>query len=356
MKSDDLSCKPVKKRNLVKEVIIVAIAGFLMAFLFCRSCLSFSNIELLLKFWTYSTSIWIVMWFGNRYITEFIDSKVSWLKNPVKRLILGIIAYIIYPIVGMFIVTWIFYYLWGFNPDVTTLVGALKYGIPAIIITFLIASFMSARQFFIAWRQLAVNEEKIKKEAISSKYESLKNQVSPHFLFNSLNVLTTLVYEDQDLAAEFIKKLANVYRYVLDMKDKEVVKLETEIEFLKSYSFLQKIRHTDGLEFKIDLPENHMIMVAPLAIQMLVENAIKHNAISKEQPLKIRIWMEETGYIVVSNNLMEKQVRQGAPSHIGLDNIRERYRFLSDKPVIVENTGKEFTVKVPALTMEPDYA
>ncbi len=356
MKSDDLTCKPVKKRNLIKEFIIVALVGFPMAFLFCRSCLSFSNIELLLKLGIYSSTIWIVMWFGNYYISELIDSKVSWLKNPVKRLVLGIIAYIVYPIVGMYIVTWIFYYLWNFNSDVTTLAGTLKYGIPAVIITFLIASFLSARQFFIAWRQLAVNEEKIKKEAISSKYESLKNQVSPHFLFNSLNVLTTLVYEDQDLAAEFIKKLANVYRYVLDMKDKEVVKLETEIEFLESYAFLQKIRHTEGLEFEIDLPESHSIMVAPLAIQMLVENAIKHNAISKEKPLKIRIWMDKSGYIIVSNNLAKKQVRQGTPSHIGLENIRERFRFLSDKPVIVENTGKEFIVKIPALTMEPDYA
>jgi len=351
MEPEDPSCKPKKKRNLLKSVLIVAFAGFPMAFLFCPDCLSLSRIDVFLKAGIYSSSIWLVMWFGNQFITEYIDSKVSWLKSPVKRLILGILSYTIFPIVGMFVVTWVFYYIWGFNSDVTTLAGTLKYGIPAVIITFLIASFLSAHKFFISWRQLAVNEEKVKKEVVVSQYESLKNQVNPHFLFNSLNVLTTLIYKDQDEAAKFVGQLAKVYRYVLDVKDKELVSLDLEIEFIRSYAFMQQLRHDSGLDISIHTPDNSAIKVVPLSLQMLVENAIKHNEISVENPLRIDIQVDQD-YIIVSNNLQERVAKEDGRVSIGLDNIKSRYNFLSDQPVVVNDGPEYFSVKIPVLTLE----
>jgi LytS/YehU family sensor histidine kinase len=291
------------------------------------------------------------MWFGNAFITDYLDSKVSWLTNPVKRLILGIIAYIVYPIIGMFAVTWIFYNLWGFNSDGATLVGSLKYGIPAVIITFLIVSFISAHKFFISWRQLAVNEEKVKKEAVVSQYESLKNQVNPHFLFNSLNVLNTLIYKDQDEAAKFVKQLSNVYRYVLDVKDQELVSLDQEIEFIRSFAFMQQTRHTTGLDIAIQTPENSSIKVVPLSLQMLVENAIKHNEISEENPLKISIRADQD-YIIVSNNLQKRATKEDGRISIGLENIRSRYKFLTDQPVIVNEGPEYFSVKIPVLNLK----
>jgi len=254
----------------------------------------------------------------------------------------------------MFLINVVFYNLWGFNTGRSdTFWDVLKNGIPAVVITFVVSTFLTARSFFLCWRQLSINEEKIKREAITSRYESLKNQVNPHFLFNSLNVLTTLVYKDQDLAAKFIKQLANVYRYVLDMKDKELVDIGTEIEFLRSYAFMQQIRHGDGLKIRIDVPSDTHLQVVPLSIQMLMENAIKHNVISKDEQLNIDISMDDSDYLIVSNNLQRKPSGKKVDhTGIGLENIKARYEFLTDRPLIVEENTKEFSVKIPILKLE----
>jgi LytS/YehU family sensor histidine kinase len=189
----------------------------------------------------------------------------------------------------------------------------------------------------------------LEKESIRAKYESLKSQVSPHFLFNSLNALTNLVYEDQDKAAKFIKQLSEVYRYVLDSRDKEVVPLEEEKKFLNSYLFLQQIRFGDKLMLEINLSDTRSL-IAPLVLQMLVENAIKHNVISAEQPLTIRIYSVE-GYIVVENDLQKKSVVQGESQGIGLENISRRYEFLTDRKVEVIE-GDTFRVKLPVIPLK----
>ena len=144
-----------KRSKLILEVVLVALAGYPMIILFCYDCMF--DLVLFLKAGTFSSTIWIVMWFGNGLINKWIDSKVSWLENPVKRLVLAIIGYTIYPIVGMYLVVVFFNWLWGFKQETTS------YLITAVLITFVIATFMSARQFFISWRQLAVNEEKMKR-------------------------------------------------------------------------------------------------------------------------------------------------------------------------------------------------
>jgi LytS/YehU family sensor histidine kinase len=170
--------------------------------------------------------------------------------------------------------------------------------------------------------------------------------VSPHFLFNSLNALTNLVYEDQEKAVKFIKQLSEVYRYVLDTRDKEVVSLTEELKFLESYLFLQRIRFGNKLRVTIDLSGDPML--APLALQMLIENAIKHNIISEADPLNIRIFSED-GYLTVENNLQKKSVLGERSSGVGLDNIRKRYEFLTDREVKVLETPVSFVVKLPLL-------
>jgi len=209
---------------------------------------------------------------------------------------------------------------------------------------------MTARAFFINWRQLAIDQEKMKREVLTSQLETLKSQVNPHFLFNSLNVLTSLVYIDADKSAKFIKELSNVYRYVLEVSDKELVYLDDEVQFLKSYIYLMKMRHSEGLNIKVDLPVNEKIQVAPLALQMLVENAVKHNVVSKEEPLSI--WIESNdSYITVANNLQRKDRREKKDSHIGLHNINARYKFLTNQSVEVSETAEVFEVKLPMLAI-----
>ena len=147
----------------------------------------------------------------------------------------------------------------------------LDYSLVAVIITLFISLTFTARRFFISWRDLAVQHEKLNTVAIESRFAALKNQVNPHFLFNSLNVLTNLVYKDPDQSARFIQKLAQVYRYVLDTQEKEMVPLVEELDFVRSFAYLQKMRFGQYLEVNINIPDDTNIFVLPLSIQMLVE-------------------------------------------------------------------------------------
>jgi LytS/YehU family sensor histidine kinase len=200
------------------------------------------------------------------------------------------------------------------------------------------------------WRQTAIDAEKAKRESIKAQYDSLKNQVNPHFLFNSLNALTNLVYQDQDKAAKFIKQLSEVYRYVLESRDKEVVTINEELKSLESYIFLQQIRFGDKLNVQIDIPQRDG-RVAPLALQMLFENAIKHNVISEEYPLTIHIYRKEDN-LIVENTLKRKHILPEDSSGLGLENIKKRYEFLSDKKVAVEETNLKFKVTLPILPIQ----
>ncbi|MDH3648454.1 MAG: histidine kinase [Saprospiraceae bacterium] len=305
----------------------------------------------LAKVGLFSSALWVVMWKGNEAVSLLLDRQYDWSSQPRMRLVTGILGHLLYTVVAMFLINYATYLLFGWNENALSIEGMITYSIPAVIITFLIASFLTARQFFFAWRQAAIKEERMKREIIVSKFESLKNQVNPHFLFNSLNVLTSLVYKDPDLSAKFIKKLSEVYRYVLEVQDKELIDLQDELAFLRSFTFLLKMRHSDGLNVEIDLPENGNYLVAPLALQMLVENAVKHNVISQQEPLSIEVFIEN-GFLVVRNNLQKKEMKKDASVTVGLRNIIERYAFFTNQPVIVNETDHVFEVKLPALKVE----
>ncbi len=207
---------------------------------------------------------------------------------------------------------------------------------------------MHGRGFFFSWREEAVNVEKLKSERLSSKFESLKNQVNPHFLFNSLNALTSLVHKDPELSEQFIKKLSDVYRYVLDSQDKEVVSLGEELSFTESFIFLQKIRHGDSLEVTVNIPKAALEkQVPPLAFQMLIENAIKHNIVSEAKPLKIEVSVSDH-WLVVSNNLQRRKDVENT-SGLGINNIKMRYEFLSNQSIMIDETPDEFVVRIPLL-------
>jgi len=201
-------------------------------------------------------------------------------------------------------------------------------------------------KFAIDW----FDTQKLKAEMVNQSQASelalLRSQVNPHFLFNSLNVLTSLVETDSQLAVRFIKQLSDVYRYVLENKDKELVDLKTELRFVKAFIYLQKIRFDNSLQVDISIP-NTTANIIPLSLQMLVENAIKHNIVSSDQPLQIIIFTDDH-YLVVRNNLQKKMVIKETGS-IGLNNIRDRYIFFSTLPVIIEENEEWFTVKLPLI-------
>jgi len=217
----------------------------------------------------------------------------------------------------------------------------------AFIFVFLGSLISNAIMFFKNWKEAAVQQEKLKREQLALQYETLKSQVNPHFLFNNLNSLTSLISSNPDKAIDFVKKLSEVYRYVLDQKDHELVALETELKFLESYIFLQKIRFETNLNVQIDVNPGKF-KVIPLSVQMLVENAIKHNEISDKNPLSIRIFSTEDDYLVVENRLQKKAGSEGSGS--GIQNIKDRYEFFTSKKVIISENTEKFIVSIPLLT------
>jgi sensor histidine kinase YesM len=199
-------------------------------------------------------------------------------------------------------------------------------------------------------KQLELDKERLKKEILLSEYESLKKQVSPHFLFNSLNVLADLVQEEPELAVSFVSELAKVYRYILECEQERLVELSTEVEFIKSYVFLLKIRFEENLQVVIAIPDAEYRLIAPLTLQLLVENAVKHNIISSAKPLRIGIFLED-GFVVVSNNFQARRDHNKSIG-LGLNNIKSRYQFFSTQEVQVLNIGEQFVVKVPLIDHE----
>lgn len=292
-----------------------------------------------------------VFWLGNGYLSAALDHWVTWTEAPQKRLFLSLAGMVLYTSIAFVFVYWL-WTLDDFGGDIRAMLESIKlrYFIPTLLITFFVSLFLNGRAFLLSWKATLIEAERLKKEQISARYETLKNQVNPHFLFNSLNVLASLVHRDANLSEKFIRQLSGVYRYILDSRDKEVVPLEEELETLRAYLFLMDIRFGTALQVEIDIPENTQLHLAPLTLQMLVENALKHNEVSKANPLHIRIFIENHQYIVVQNTLQGKNTLPDSTG-VGLSNIRARYRMLLGKDVVVDDQGQYFTVKVPVIPM-----
>ena len=195
-----------------------------------------------------------------------------------------------------------------------------------------------------------LEEQKVITGNVSAQFESLKNQLDPHFLFNSLNVLGALIEEDQDKAVEFNNSLSKTYRYILDQKNKELVPIEEELAFAKTYIELLQMRFEDSLIFELPTDiKQEGAKVVPLSLQLLLENVIKHNKASAQRPVHITISESADGYLVIKNTLNKKQVLDNRKG-IGLENIASRYALLTSKPVSIEQSEEYFTVKIPILT------
>jgi sensor histidine kinase YesM len=191
--------------------------------------------------------------------------------------------------------------------------------------------------------------DQLDRERSQAELEALRNQLDPHFIFNSLNTLNHLIVNNPQQAYMFNNKLAQVYKYFLINKNNELISLHDELEFIDSYFFLLQIRHDDKLHLITELNENNerVIMIPPFALQILLENAIKHNEFNDEHPLHIKIAMNHE-YLKVSNNVKPKPYLVNSTG-IGLKNLSSRYRILSNRDIIIENTDRDFTVKLPLI-------
>ncbi|UOY04730.1 histidine kinase [Muricauda sp. SCSIO 64092] len=197
--------------------------------------------------------------------------------------------------------------------------------------------------------ELTRQMEDLKREMMVSQYAMLKNQISPHFLFNSLNTLTSLMYEDRDLASDFVTRLASSYRYILDNRERDLVTLQKELGFLDSFIFMMNVRHKQAVQIQLEIKVNPEKYVIPtLSLQMLVENALKHNRYSKEKPLKVVISSIQNDALAIKNNLQKRELKNGT-TQLGIKNIKRRYAFYTNKQVLVREETDHFEVIIPLL-------
>ncbi len=291
---------------------------------------------------TWESNDWLVKREQAKNINQSLDLKAN-LK------IIGINMLILLPFAALI------YYLaiYHFDTICEILVDdrGLRFRIDFLRAALLGFSVIIFNLFYHSVKQKKVIETKmsdLQLELTNSKYRSLKQQISPHFLFNSLNTLTSLMYEDRDLASDFVSRLATCYRYILDNREKDIVTLEKELQFLDAFIFMMKVRHEEAIYINtnIDVKTNE-VLIPTLSLQMLVENALKHNYYSKEQPITININVKDNRLIVENN--IRKRVDSETTTRLGLANIKKRYAFYTVKDVIIDNDRGIFKVSMPLL-------
>ncbi len=293
-----------------------------------------------------------VLYFSNAVIFIQLDKHFEKNRFHLKRLVIGFLA--------SFLISGLAIFFLRIVEDVVfenkTFSEFLKNENPsnyivALVITVIVSLFIHLIYFYKTYQENRVKQEKIIAGNASAQFESLKNQLDPHFLFNSLNVLSSLIEENPENAQKFTTSLSKIYRYVLEQRDKELVSVAEELKFAKTYMNLLKMRFENSITFELpESFENEEAKVVPLALQLLLENAIKHNVVSEQKPLHIKISIEEN-QLVVENNLQKKETLQTRKG-VGLQNIVDRYAIISTRKVAIEETNEFFKIKLPILTKQ----
>lgn len=292
----------------------------------------------------------LVAWKGNWIINKQIDKRLDWRKEPVKRVVWQVLINTVFT--AVFILITLRVYLSFFDiPLESEYLSILKISLfIGVLVFLLIQTVHIGAYFFRQWESAYIESEELKRQKLQSQFDALKSQVNPHFLFNSLNALTTLIIEDQKLAVEFVNRLANVYRYILQNQYSQLVSLQDELDFIDAFVFLQKIRFGENLKVNINIPGQYKNkLIAPLSLQMLVENSIKHNVVSAERNLTIDIYVDKDA-LVVKNNMQKKNHSNGSIG-IGLENIKQRYEIIAQRNVEINSDADYFTVKIPLLSI-----
>jgi two-component system LytT family sensor kinase len=289
----------------------------------------------------YAFSIIIMNGFGGiAYLVDrWLDARILWKDFFITRLLCGLVAnmLIIIPVA----VTLALKFTSAFQPDSVKI---------AVLLMISLLIYEIAYGWFFSFRYYAhtqVERLRLERWQLELQFESLKTQISPHFLFNCLNTISSLIYKDAYLTEEFIRRMADTFQYVLKNHKQKFVTLQEEIEFVKAYHYLLRVRFEDNFRLEIQLPKEILhTPLPPLTLQLLVENAVKHNQVSKEDPLVVTIAYQKN-HLLVSNTKM--QASASAPGFsIGLQNIRQRYAFFTREPVTIVNE-EQFQVWLPLL-------
>lgn len=344
------------KRTRIKWFLLAnVVVAFVVSLFLCPDCL-FSRAGLrsfVVDYFIFSLAISFLFGLGISRIVEMAERRVPWIRRPVLRLLLDLTTITLYSFAVSFVLFAFFgAYVWRWEvPNHKFYDIVLSSTILPVSIALVITLILTSRSFLQHWRQAAIETERMRAERLAGQYQSLKDQLNPHFLFNSLNVLGNLVYESPERANEFIEKLAAVYRYVLDNQEVDLVPLKTELSFIRSYLDLHKTRFGERMTYTIQVDEPQEYSIPPLTLQLLIENALKHNKATVESPLDINI-VTLGGKLSVSNTYQKRDSHEPG-SGIGLKNIQERYRFFTDTAIVIEENPNQYIVTVPLLKNPP---
>jgi len=332
--------------NFILWNLLFIVVANIVAFLL-RGPELFSSFSYYIKYASIAYAYGFFFPWGNKLIGKYTEN-LDWSKNPKRANLISFLLLVGYGIIMSVSIPYVFdRFVWGMSgKDVFYDVSAKAF--MTIVLDLIVIYFYYSTFLVNHWIKSIEKNEELKRENLLARYEALKNKVNPHFLFNSLNTLSGLVEQKPELATDFIKKLSDIYRYVLEQSDKEVTSINDELRFVEDYIFLSKIRFGKGLVFNSLIKNDQNFQVVPLGIQMMVENAIKHNIISDDMPLKIEMEIED-GFLIVRNNLQKKNTINPEKGPLGLENIIKRYSYLSNVPVQIIESENEFIVKLPVI-------
>jgi hypothetical protein len=291
----------------------------------------------------------VVIWSGVRYLFKRVTQRFTEFSAWRKRLSWLVVLSTIYVVVACNIVgvvtTLLWPPSWGACRNIPSGIG----GLASLIGTLMVGSVYESIRFFELWKNTLLEKQALEQMHLAGQLEGLRNQVNPHFLFNSLNTLLHLIHTDADRAERFVHQMSKVYRYVLESQQEALIPLHAELGFLKSYVHMLHERFGQNLRVDINVPPPYTeAFVVPLSLQLLIENAIKHNVISQSKPLAVTVEVADN-HLIVRNNRQPKLQAQPSTG-VGLENIRLRYQILTGAPVVIAATDTDFTVALPLIS------
>ena len=337
-----------KKDLLIRHLIILVLAA-IFGFSLIADKPSMLDMDGWLRAFAWNFLFISFIWNGNMFLMKVGPfERLSWETEPRKKIMAALVVALLWPIISYYLFNlYLFEPILGIPCELESKENII-FLIITLNITLLINAIMVANEFFKHWRKSTLEKEALKRITVSAEFESLKNQINPHFLFNALNTLASLIEEEPQIASRFVQKLSSVYRYLLSQRDKELVSLGEELDFLKSYIFLYQIRFGENFRVEINIaPQWLHKEIVTLSLQMLLENAVKHNVISKEKPLVVNISIADNK-LCVCNNLQVKTILTES-NGIGLQNIKSRYAILSEETVEIKVSNDNFLVCLPLI-------
>ncbi len=351
LEKEQINCGPVfeKPKNHSREIIIRFIGITIISAISIYVDDVYAHPEVgFLKYFIISFIRTALIWNGSMLIIQYSISKFSMFKETFKLITFQVVALTIFVVaveMGEIFVLQNYLEIPLSSSNKTTLI------LGSWLITFMISAIYASVAFFIQWKANLLRAQALEKANLEARYETLRNQVNPHFLFNSLNTLLMMV-GDNEAAVKYVESLSDFMRYMLNTRDKEAVLLRDELKIARQYVFIQQSRFGGKLSVSFEVPESCFhYAIPPLSLQMLIENSLKHNVISKENPLKVKVYISDHKYLVVENNIQPKIEREPSTG-VGLENIRNRYLYLTGKEISIQNHNSLFIVKLPLFERE----